>query len=151
MTRTVARLLAICLLVAFGAANARAECVGFPLDHYRKYADVVFRGVMTDIQRLDESRAVVTFTVSRVWKGNVGRRFVLHQGHQLGPDRYSWPAEAAGEYLVFATRLDESDRKAFDLTNRNAFAVPMCWGGTTPISHARAPDFLRQLGPGRAP
>ena len=136
-------------VLAVGSTNAGAECARLSPDESLKSAHVVFRGVVTEVQRLDKSRTVVTLDVSRAWKGPVGKRMVLHQATSHYLD-YFWPANAVGtEFLVFATRLTEPRRKAFKLTTPEAFAVPMCGGGTAPI--AEAGPYVDALGPGRAP
>ena len=60
----------ILMLIAL-ASRVDAECVGFPLKHYTKYADLVFSGTIDELEQLDSTRAIVTFEVDRVWKGNV--------------------------------------------------------------------------------
>jgi hypothetical protein len=55
------------LTVTFGRI-VNAECVGFSLDHYVKYADVMFFGVVKDIREVDASKQIVTLEVSRVWE-----------------------------------------------------------------------------------
>jgi hypothetical protein len=46
-----------------------AECVGSKLDHYIKYADAIFLGVIKNVRVVDASKHkhIVTVDVSRVW------------------------------------------------------------------------------------
>jgi len=152
MTQARVRSIVVCASLALAVASPRAECISLGLKSDRKYADLVFRGVITDLQHPDKRRSIVTFEVSRVWKGPVRKRMVLYQPEEDYLERYSWQTSTVGtEYLVFARRLDDSQRNAFDLKTRDAFAVPTCKGGTDEIVHPYARDYLRQLGRGRAP
>ena len=140
-------LFAILLLAA--SSDLGAECVGFPLKHYKKHADLVFSGAIQGLQQLDSRRTVVTFAVDRVWKGNVSQHVVLHQLESIDSFRFTGAAIGA-KYLVFATRLDAQQRTVFELAERpDAWGIPLCGGGSGKLE---ANDtMLRQLGPGRKP
>jgi len=136
------------ILLVVPPSQLRAECVGFPLKHYLKSADLVFSGRIQGLEQRDSIRTIVTFDVDRVWKGEVGRRLVLHQAVE-NIDSFRFVQGAIGaKYLVFATRLDARQRQEFELPERaDAFGIPTCGGGTRKID-ANDP-ILRQLGRGR--
>jgi hypothetical protein len=140
-----------CVLTVTFGRTVDAECVGFPLEHYVKYADVIFLGVVKDIREVDASKHIVTFEVSRVWKGPVRRTAVLYQAPWVAFDSYEFPRRAVGtQYLVFAARLTAPQRRDFALEGQQQrFAVPACGGGTTELRDIR--DAPRQLGAGRKP
>jgi len=140
-------LFAILLLAA--SSDLGADCVGFPLKHYKKHADLVFSGAIQGLQQLDWRRTVVTFAVDRVWKGKVSQHVVLHQLESIDSFRFVGAAIGA-KYLVFATRLDAQQRNVFELAERpDAWGIPTCGGGSHKLE---ANDtMLRQLGPGRKP
>ena len=133
------------------AETLHGECVGFRLDHYVRYADLVFAGTVTNIEPAGGSKALVTLDVSRVWKGAVRSRMVLYQA-RWNIDSVEFSAETVGrQYLVFAVRLNPSQRQDFGLAERvQAFALPTCGGGTSELPKD-VHGFARQLGPGRAP
>jgi hypothetical protein len=132
------------------ASTAAGECVGFRLDHYKKHADLIFSGAIRELRDLDWRRTLVTFEVDRVWKGNVGKRVVLHQ--VLSIDSFRFVGTPPGkEYLVFASRLEPAQRALFELTARtDAFSVPICGGGTRALLEVDQ-DTLRKLGRARNP
>ncbi len=116
-------LFAILLLAA--SSDLGAECVGFPLKHYKKHADLVFSGAIQGFQQLDSRRTVVTFAVDRVWKGDVGQRVVLHQLESIDSFRFIGAAIGA-KYLVFATRLDARQRHVFELRKGQTPGASQC-------------------------
>jgi hypothetical protein len=140
-----------CVLTVTFERTVSAECVGFSLEHYVKYADVIFSGVVKDIREVDASRQIVTLEVSRVWKGPVRRTAVLYQAPWVAFDSYEFPQRAVGtQYLVFAARLTARQRQDFALGGKEpTFAVPACGGGTTELRDIR--NVPRQLGAGQKP
>lgn len=150
MAGHVVKLVFSAILLVVPASQLRAECVGFPLKHYLKSADLVFSGTIQGLERRDSTRTSVTCDVDRVWKGEVGRRLVLHQAVD-NIDSFRFVQGAIGaKYLVFATRLDARQRQDFERPARaDAFGIPTCGGGTRKID-ANDP-ILRQLGRGRHP
>ena len=115
-------------------------------------ADAAFRGTVTNIEFLEaktaqnEPRIKVTFSVSRVWKGNVKKTFILHTTQN------SW--SCAGyyffkdkEYLVMAYRNDEETAKRFN-GEKNTFGTNPC-GATIPIEIAK--EDLIGIGKGKKP
>ena len=117
-----------------------------------KGARVAFRGTVTKVDYLDEDtpqsepRIVVTFSVSRVWKGTVGREFILHtlynkytcKGYYFKKDK---------EYLVFAYPNEEFMANRF-LPTKNTWGTNYC-NGTSDIESAK--DYLSEIGKGRKP
>jgi len=135
------------VMLGYSAATVNAECIGFPFEHHVKYSDMVFRGVVTDVQRHD-THMVMTFQVSRVWKGKAGKTVVLHQIQGL--DRATWPEDLVGrEFLILASRLSEYDAKWVGAKASDVlFGVPNCLDS---ISISSAATQLKKLGRGRAP
>jgi len=149
-TRTFGVAVLALVSLTTSASTAAAECVGFRLDHYKKHADLIFSGAIRELRDLDWRRTLVTFEVDRVWKGNVGKRVVLHQ--VLSIDSFRFVGTPPGkEYLVFASRLEPAQRALFELTARSdAFSVPICGGGTRALPEVDQ-DTLRKLGRARNP
>ena len=138
------------LLLIASASRVGAECVGFPLKHYVKYADVVFSGTIEELEQPDATRTIVTFEVDRVWKGHVGRQIVLHHALEQIDSFRLIGASTGSMYLVFATRLNARQRQQFELSERqDAFGIPICGGGTHKLD--ADDEMLRQLGRGRKP
>ena len=133
-------------LLLLSALAASAECFHAPVSDYIKHSDRIFRGTVTDIEKHD-THLLITFRVSRVWKGNPGRTTVLHQ--LTGLDRATWPANPIGlEFLIFARRLSEDEREFIGTKGADVFGVPICKHATS-IGHAS--EFLKRLGKGRTP
>jgi len=86
-----------------------------------------------------------------VWKGDVGKRVVLHQTLD-SIDSFRFVGATPGkEYLVFASRLGPAQRALFELTARtDAFGVPVCGGGTRALLEVDE-GTLWQLGRARNP
>ena len=136
----------VLLLSGSVGGTANAECVGMPVESYIKHSDLVFRGVVTEAQR-HESHIVMTFQVSRVWKGKMGRSIVLHQ--VLGMERATWPEDLIGrEYVILASRLSEYERNVIGAKTIEVFGIPQCMNA---ISIDHAAEYLKKLGRGRAP
>lgn len=88
-------------------SNALAECVGLnpnlPEDFQR--ADLVFSG--TVLRAEGTLVQALTFTVDRVWKGQVTREFTVYQF--LSVDSY--PLQSGTAYVMFAHLLTAEKRK----------------------------------------
>lgn len=82
-------------VIVSSADTLHGECVGFPLEQYVKYADLVFVGTLTHVEPARGSKGFVTFDVSRVWKGAVPRRMVLYQA-RWNIDSVEFSAETVG-------------------------------------------------------
>ena len=117
----------VCSLELVGGA----ECVGFRVDHYKQYAEVVFSGTVRKMKQLDSARTVLTFDVAEVWKGEVGNSFVIHQLIE-SIDSFRFPIDALGEkHVVFATRLDADQLIRLGLKGSDiACGFPTCGGAT---------------------
>ena len=121
-----------------------------------EYSDVVFRGVVRDVKTtgglIDGSTWpwtgwIVTFEVTRVWKGAVGSRFVLYSMRGAPDDAFT-EFERGAEYLVFARRNSEATTARFQLGLPTTYGAHAC-GGTSSILSAT--KYLLDLGVGRSP
>jgi len=139
-------------ILIFSSSAFACDCAGPSGKKAIRKDSVAFRGTVTNIEYLDaktgktEPRIVVTFSVSRVWYGNVKKTFFLHTTEN------SW--SCAGyyffkdkEYLVVAHPNDEETAKRFDGT-KNTFGTNPC-GATLPIDLAK--EALAELGKGKKP
>ena len=121
-----------------------------------KSSAAVFSGKVISIEYLDdpkqrnpEPRFIITFKVSRSWKGVNSREFILHtidnswtcRGYYFRRDK---------EYLVFAYQNGSEDAKRFEPHKlpEGSFGVSLC-GGTKLLSEARSD--LEVLGEGSVP
>jgi hypothetical protein len=89
---------------------------------------------------------VVTLDVSRVWKGVVGKRFVLHVVQMHEDDAFKG-FEQGSEYLVFAIRNSPEKTALFHLAGPT-YGASTC-GGTTSLLWGMS--YLLDLGPGKSP
>ena len=114
---------------------------------------VAFHGTVTSIEYLDariskteskEPRIVVTFSVSRVWHGNVKKTFVLYttENHWSCTGYYFLKDQ---EYFVVGYPNDEETAKRFDGA-KNTFGTNPC-GATQPIV-GLTKEALAELGEG---
>src|SRR6185436_12272063 len=115
-------------------------------------ADVAFRGTARDVRpvggrsgtRGPWQGSIVTFDVSRVWKGDVGSTIVLHQTRD-GEDDVTF--ESGREYVVFARRNPAITSTLFGSAGPS-FAARPCSGAL--FTSPSTPDPL-DLGPGHTP
>ena len=128
------------------------SCVGPRGKAAVKASLVAFRGTVTAINYVDpdtaqtEPRIIVTFSVSRVWKGSPGRVIVLHTIF----NKYSCAGfyfKKGKEYLVFAYRNKQHMAKRFP-SAQNTLGTDIC-NGTNLTEHAG--EDLREMGKGRKP
>lgn len=141
-----ARLPIIAVLAVYGTCSLNAECIGVPPEYHIKYSELIFRGVVTDVQDL-KTHLVLTFRVSRVWKGKPLKTVVIYQ--VLGVESVRFPDNSVGqEYLILATALRDFEREIVQTRDAQAFGIPQC---TAPISINAAAEYLKKLGSGRAP
>ena len=134
------------------ASPAAADCNIPSGQKALERSDVVFRGVVRDVDHIAVRQratgpgwgSVVRFAVSRVWKGDLGTTFVLHNRAESAEDI---PFEAGREYLVFAVLNEPSTSALFGL-KLPSFAARGC-GGTQDILWA-SPSLI-DLGAGRPP
>lgn len=116
-------------------------------------SDVVFRGVVDNLQYLDhpeksetEPRIIVTFRISEVWKGPADKILTIHTTHNKTTCN-GYVFKAGEEYLVYARynrRADNFLAKLF-APEHPTLGVKV-YGGTKPI--AKAEEDLKQLGKG---
>jgi hypothetical protein len=90
---------------------AACNCVTQPQSRARSQAFVIFEGVVTGIEHVDppkaaSDRTLVTFSVSRKWKGAVGKEVKVHAAQRaLLCDSYTF--ETGQRYIVYAVRIDK--------------------------------------------
>ena len=138
--------------LVFSSTASACDCAGPSGKKAIRKDSVAFRGTVTNIEYLDvknssiEPRIVVTFSVARVWSGDVSQTFVLLTTEN------SWTC--AGyyfvkdkEYLVVAYPNDEETEKRFGDV-KNTFGTNLC-GATLPIDSAK--QALADLGNGKKP
>ena len=126
-----------------------------------KASHLAFRGTVTNVDYLDtdtpqsEPRIIVTFSVSRVWKGPARREIVLHTVYNKFTCQ-GYYFKKGEEYLVFAYPNEEFLANKF-LPEKKTLGTNYC-NGTTVIDEAsggrRAQflrDYLREMGRGRRP
>ncbi len=116
-------------------------------------ADVVFRGVVDNLQYLDnpektetEPRIIVTFKVLELWKGPADKIVTLHTTHNKFTCN-GYVFKAGGEYLVYSRynrRADNFLAKLF-APEKPTLGVKI-YSGTKPISLAEGD--LKLLGKG---
>lgn len=155
-------LMALCLSAIATASPAIADC-GRPRSALTalKQADLVFRGTVRELKTVGEPRWhyapfpravpvwhawIVSFDVSRVWKGLVGKRFVLHVAREQEDDAFE-EFERGSEYLVFALRNSPQKTALFHATE-STYGATNC-GGTMPLLWGV--KYLVELGPGKSP
>ena len=119
-------------------------------------AAAVFSGVVTEIKYVDdpkktnrEWRIVVTFTVKQAWKNVTTKGFTLHTVYNRAScDGYAF--EHGKEYLVFARKNEDADRRHFAPTvlPQESFGVRFC-GGTSLLSSAK--EYFAEMGRGTIP
>jgi hypothetical protein len=115
-------------------------------------ADVAFRGVARDVRPLGGTGgtsgpwrgSIITFDVSRVWKGAVGPTFALHEVEGTAEDA---GFTAGQEYIVFASMNTQPTSVLFRSTGPS-FAAGPCSGGLLMSPATPAPV---EIGPGRPP
>ena len=118
-------LLAVSMLVG-STTTARAECVSIPLRVSKQRADLMFSGVVTNMQVLTAGRVIVTFEVDQVWKGPIHRVTTIYQW--MEPE--AGPYEKGAKYLVIAPRyalLDFLDKRR---EARDGVGAASCGWGT---------------------
>ncbi len=139
-------------VLIFSSTAFACDCAGPSGKNAIRKGSAAFRGTVTKIEYLDvktgsnEPRIMVTFSVSRVWNGNVKKTFLLHTtensfscaGYYFFQDK---------EYLVVAYPNDEEAAKRFDGA-KNTFGTNPC-GATLRIDSAK--NALVELGKGKKP
>ena len=140
------------LMFIFSSKAIACDCTGPRGKAAVKASFVAFRGIVTKVEYLDpdtaqsEPRIIVTFSVSRVWKGLVRSEVVLHTIY----NKYSCAGfyfQKGKEYLVFAYPNEEDMAKKFPLAKKS-LGTNIC-NGTNLIELAK--DDLREIGKGRKP
>ncbi len=148
-------ILALCFcftMLIFSAPVFACDCAGATGKKALAYADIAFRGTVTNIEFLEpktaqnEPKIKVTFSVFRVWKGEVETTFILHttQNSYSCAGYYFFKDK---EYLVLAYANDEKTSKEFN-GEKNTFGTNPC-GATLEIANAK--KELEELGKGKKP
>lgn len=112
------------------------DCAHVSVKQAKKWADVVFRGSITDI-----SGGKVVFRVERVWKGNIGRTFEMPELREEAACIGFWPSQlkVGNDLLVYAKWQPFGSRDGAYFTN-------ICT--RTRLSSGAGEDF-RKLGRGK--
>jgi hypothetical protein len=140
------------LMFIFSSQAIACDCTGPRGKAAVKASVAAFRGIVSKVVYLDpdtaqsEPRIIVTFSVSRVWKGSVRNEVVLHTIY----NKYSCAGfyfQKGKEYLVFAYSNGEDMAKKFPLAKKS-LGTNIC-NGTNLIELAQ--DDLRDIGKGRNP
>jgi hypothetical protein len=115
----------------------------------RDHSDVVFRGTITALRDSEkaagisagfgrDTKKIVIFRVSRVWKGKVGQTFEMPAVEEIAACIGFWPSflKVGNDLLVYASRSGGSE-----------YYTSICG------FHKRASDAkdFRELGPGEDP
>jgi hypothetical protein len=126
-----------------------------------KQADFVCRGTVRELETAGEpswiyapfpkaapvwNAGIVTLDVSRVWKGSVGKRFVLHVARTQVDDAFDGFLRGF-EYVVFAQRNSPKKTALFH-HEEPTYGATGC-GGTTSVLNGMM--YLIDLGPGKSP
>jgi hypothetical protein len=95
-----------CIFAAVQAATA-CSCNMPSVQEAKKYADIVFRGTITEIKN-----GTVFFRVARKWKGNVSRNFPMPEFRETSACLGFWPdfLTVGKDLLVYAQRLPPSSK-----------------------------------------
>lgn len=115
-------------------------------------ADVIFRGNVENLQYLDdpkttiiEPRIIVTFKISRVWKGPPEKSLTIHTTYNKSTCN-GYAFISGREYLVYASfnrRADNFLARLF-APGKSTLGVKV-YGGTKPISQAEKDlEYLEQ-------
>ena len=109
--------------VAFSESLLATSCASPSPEHAFRKADVVFAGRVTKVKYLDnpkevvEPRIIVTFDVSKTWKGPQQEKFIIHTVFNAWSKKGYFFYEE-NEYLVYAHKQQDE-----------TFGVSLC-GGT---------------------
>ena len=119
----------------------------------RDLADVVFDGIVLDVQSV-RAGEIVTLEVVQVWKGDVSKRFTIHNARPVsnidsraGVSGFMQFAKGQ-RYVVFAHRMTPDERALFGLADvRESFGTGVCRDGSQPVTSGD----LSELPSGRPP
>jgi hypothetical protein len=137
--------------LAFQAAAAYAcSCIDITVDMAKSHAEVVFSGTITALRDSEkgsgfapefvrDSKKIVVFRVSRVWKGEVGQTFEMPALEETSACIGFWPSilTVGNDLLVYASRFSGRGPYFTTICNRTALSKD-------------SKDF-DQLGPGEEP
>ena len=96
------------LLIGLAGACCACSCIYLSQPEARERAYIVFDGVATDVHYFkneEDGRTLVTFDVSRAWKGPIGPKVKVHADeHALMCDSYVF--KVGHPYIVYAIQQD---------------------------------------------
>ena len=81
----------------------QCDCVDIGVPRLKQASEIVFRGTVAGFRGDGENRIVI-FSVSRVWKGNVGKAFEMQAIESECIGFYPGSLRLGNELLVFASR-----------------------------------------------
>jgi len=116
-----------------------------------KKSDIVFRGKVTNLQYLDdpaqevpEPKIIVTFNVSKLWKGSSEKTLVIHTTHNKTTCN-GYAFNAGEEYPVYAKFNNRKTFLAKFFGPKEPTLGIKIYGGTKPIAIAESDlNFLSQ-------
>lgn len=141
------------LLFFLPCLGIACSCVQLVQPQARSAAYAVFDGVVTDIHHFEteerqktSSRVLVTFAVSRGWKGPVGGNIKIHAWERaLMCDSYTF--EVGHRYVVYAIQQDE-----FGFADQYPAGTKILSVGNCILRiQEDIEEEARRLGPGRSP
>jgi hypothetical protein len=131
------------LMVLAVSDSTQALCVELPQSLADDYVSLVFQGTVTDRQPVTLPRrwgygATVTFEVTRVWKGQVGKIVRVNVAESLE----GFPLGLHKEYLVIATLQSARERQLWSVPPdaEATFGTSGC--RTLPIESPTAQKFI---------
>jgi hypothetical protein len=143
---------ALCLTLA-PVSLAMADCISPSPSSALTQSEVVFRGTVVEMKTIGKpdrpqwgAAWTVTFDVSQVWKGVVGKRFVLHIVQESEDDAFE-TFERGSDFLVFATRNSPRKTARFGIAGAT-FGAAGCSGT---VSLPAGTKSLSEIGPGKRP
>lgn len=111
-------LVAALVLLSLAPASHACSCTRQTPAQLRERADLVFAGRVEEVIAIDgrgrsEPRIIVTFSVGRLWKGEVPARFSMHSYEEFSSCRgfFGELARPGEELLVFARKSKATDWK----------------------------------------
>ena len=104
-------MVAVFVALTVAPGHPASECVGLPVQQYKKEADFVFEATVKQLARLDGNELAADLQTYRVWKGNVPETTSVHFASTVdGPNLK--PGE---RYIFFAVAETDRARKDFAL------------------------------------
>ena len=127
-----------------------SECFSIDARTTKQRAALVFEGIITKAEELENDEIEITMDVQRVWKGDVSNRIIVYYpagplwGSPESTPRATTTWLKAGERLVVFTNAGFEGRPQL-AQHRKAWIAP-CYGFKRPDA-----DVIKQLGRSRKP